>query len=116
MRRLFLGTPLPDAVAAEARAVIEHLRGEAPPEEKADRAFRLIYAVGEEALRYHFVQPLARLGVGHLTRGVVEVALNVALKSLRPPLRRVLNGMDAGQLRDVADEIEHRLYPDPHGA
>jgi hypothetical protein len=115
MRRLLLATPLPDALAAEARAVVELLRGDGPRAEKAERAFRFIYAVGEEALEYHFVQPLRRLGVGTLTRGAVEVALGVALKGLRPPLHHVLHGLDETQLRAVADEVEVRLYPDPHG-
>jgi hypothetical protein len=114
MRGLFLGTPLPEALAAEARAVVELLRGASPQAEKSERAFRFIYAVGEEALDYHFAQPLTRLGVSAVTRGAVELALGVALKSLRPPLRHLLHGMDEAQLRGVADAIEFRLYPDPH--
>ena len=114
MRRLFLGTPLPEALAADARTVVELLRSDAAAAEKAEQAFRFIYAVGEEALDYHFTQPLTRLGVGAVTRGAVEVALSLALKGLRPPLRRVLHGMDDARLRAVADEIEFRLYPDPH--
>jgi hypothetical protein len=115
MRPLFLGTPLPEPLGVESRAVVTFLRGDAPAEEKAERAFRFIYAVGEEALAYHFVRPLERLHVGAVTRGVVDVALRVALTGLRGPVHRVLRGMDDAQLREVADEIEHRLYPDPHG-
>jgi hypothetical protein len=115
MHSLLLATPLPEPLAAEGRAVVEHLRSDGPQAEKSERAFRFIYAVGEEALDYHFARPLLRLGVGALTRRTVEVALRVALKGLRPPLRHVLHGMDQAQLRGVADEIELRLYPDPHG-
>jgi hypothetical protein len=114
MRRLFLGTPLPDPLAAEGRATVSFLRSAAPPAEKSDRAFGFIFGVGAWALQYHFNEPLARLAVGGVTRKTVEVALNVALAGLRPPLRRVLSGMDDAQLRGVADEIEFRLYPDPH--
>lgn len=116
MRRLLLGTPLPDALAAEGRAVVDLLRSGATQEEKSERAFAFIYAAGEAALDYHFTQPLRRLGVGAVTRNVVDVALGVALRSLRPPLRHVLRSMDDDQLRGVADEIEFRLYPDPHGS
>jgi hypothetical protein len=116
MRRLFLGTPLPDVLAEEGRATVAYLRHDGPALEKADRAFRFIYATGEHALAYHFTEPLAQLGVGVVTRKAVEVALAVGLAGLRGPLRRVLAGMDDGQLRRVADEVELRLYPDPHGA
>ena len=114
MRRWFLGTPLPPALADEGHAVVAFLRGAAPDEEKADRAFRFIYATGEMALAYHFHQPLVKLGVGKVTRAAVDVATSVALAGMRGPMRRVLLGMTAEQLRGVADEIEFRLYPDPH--
>lgn len=114
MRRWFLGTPLPDALAEEGRATVAFLRSEASQAERSARAFAFIFATGEHALEYHFHEPLGRLGVGAVTRRTVGVALGLALKGLRPPLRRVLDGMDDGQLRTVADEIEARLYPDPH--
>lgn len=114
MRRWFLGTPLPDDLAAEGQAVIAYLRDDAPARNKADRAFAFIYAVGERALMYHFQEPLERLGVNLVLHRTVDVALHMALKGLRPPMRRVLQGMSDDQLLRVADEIEHRLYPDPH--
>ena len=115
MRRLLLATPLPPPLSTEGRAVVDHLRSDAPVNEKSDRAFAFIYAVGEESLAYHFSRPLQQLGVGALTRKAVDVAMNLALTGLRPSIHRVLHGMDDAQLRAVADEIERRLYPDPHG-
>lgn len=115
MRRWLLGTPLDDALAAEGRATIEHLRSDAPRAARASRAFDFVFAVGEHALAYHFREPLGRLGAGAVTQKTVGVALDLALKGLRRPLRLVFDGFDDDQLRFVADEIEHRLYPDPHG-
>ena len=114
-RSWFLATPLPDALSAEGKATVAYLRTDAPREDKAARAYRFIYAVGEHALPYHFQEPLAALGVGALTRKALGVALDLGLKGIRTPLRRILNGMDDTQLRGVADAIEFRLYPDPHG-
>jgi hypothetical protein len=113
-RSLFLATPLSAALAEEGAAVTDYLRGSASTAEKGDRAFRFIYATGEHTLQYHFNEPLARIGVGAITRKTVAVALQLALSGLRGPLRRVLAGMDDAQLLRVADEIEFRLYPDPH--
>jgi hypothetical protein len=115
MRPFLLGTPHPHARSAEGHATVEFLRRAGPAGEKSDRAFRFIYAVGEHTLAYHFSEPLVRIGVGTITRRTVEVALSLALTGLRGPLRRVLAGMDDAQLLLVADEIEVRLYPDPHG-
>ena len=116
MRRWFLATPLDPALHDEGRATIDALRSDAPRRERAARAFEFIFAAGEHALTYHFRQPLGRLGVGSVTQKTVGVALDLAMRGLRRPLRLVLDGFDDAQLRLVADEIEHRLYPDPHGA
>ncbi len=115
MRRWFLGTPLDDDLATEARATVDFLRSDAPRSERAARAFDVVFAIGEHALTYHFREPLGQLGVGAVTQKTVAVALGLALKGLRRPLRHVLDGLDDNQLRIVADEIERRLYPDPHG-
>ena len=115
MRAWFLATPLGDALATDGHAVVALLRSDKPRAEKAAQAFAFIYGAGEHALRYHFRDPLDGLGVGRLTRQTVGVALDLAIRGLRTPLRRVLDGMDDAQLRAVADEIETRLYPDPHG-
>lgn len=114
-RRWFVATPLPEDLAAEGKDVVRLLRSDTLQAEKAARAFAFIYAVGELSLAYHFRQPLAALGVGALTRKGLDVALDLALSGIRKAMRRVLDGMDEAQLRGVADEIERRLYPDPHG-
>lgn len=115
MRAWFLATPLPEPLAADGHAVVDLLRSDAPRAEKAARAHAFIYGTGEHALAHHLREPLERLGVGRLVRQGLGVALDLALRGLRTPLRRVLDGMDEEQLRGVADEIEVRLYPDPHG-
>lgn len=115
MRAWFLATPLDPERSADGHDVVALLRADGPRDEKAARAHAFIYGVGEHALAYHLREPLERLGVGRLMRQGLGVALDLALRGLRTPLRRVLDGMDDEQLRGVADEIEVRLYPDPHG-
>lgn len=114
-RALFLATPLPTALADEGRAVVDGLRDDGPRRARADRAAEWILAVGAESLRYHLREPLSRLGVGMLSMKALNVALDLALRGLGGPTRSILGGMDEAQLRQVADEIEARLYPDPHG-
>lgn len=114
-RSLFLATPLPPDLAADARATVDLLRTDAPQRDRADRTVALILAVSEESLRFHFREPLVRLGVGLMTRKALDVALDLALRGIRGSIRSVVGGFDDAQLRGVADEIEARLYPDPHG-
>lgn len=114
-RTWFLATPLPPALAEEGKATVAVLRTDGARRERSARAFAFIYACAEHTLQYHFAEPLAALGVGRVTRAALTTALGVAIKGIRAPMRRILDGMDDEQLRGVADAIEHRLYPDPHG-
>ncbi len=115
MRALFLATPLPDDLATRAREIVDDLRSDAPRRERAERAADVILAMTEESLRYHFRAPMVELGVGMLTRKSLEVALDLAVRGIRGSMRSVLSGFDDDQLAKVADFIEARLYPDPHG-
>lgn len=108
---LLLATPLPPALAAEAREVVDDLRSGSPD---AGRASALVVAVSEESLRYHFRGPIDALGVGLLTRKSLEVALDLALRGIRTSIHKVIGGLDEARLRQVADLLEERLYPDPH--
>ena len=114
-RAWFLATPLTADLAREGKATVAFLRSDAPRKERARRAFDFVFETGEYALGYHFHEPLAALGVGVITRKALGAALDLAIRGIKPPLRRILDGMDDAQLRGVADAIEVRLYPDPHG-
>lgn len=114
-RMWMLATPLPDELASQGRTVIDHLRSGASTSDKSEQAFAFIYAACARSLSYHFREPLSVLGVGRVTRKTLDVALDLALRGIRKTMASVLNGMDDAQLRGVADAIEQRLYPDPHG-
>ncbi len=114
-RAWLVGTPLPDALAAEALAVVTDLRTDGPRRERSDRTAALILALADESMRYHFREPIEALGVGMVARKTVNVALDLVLRGLKSPIRSVLGGMDDSQLAGVADAIETRLFPDPHG-
>jgi hypothetical protein len=106
-----LATPLSHQLSAEGRATVAFLRGGAPTSEKADRAYRFIYSVGEHALNFHFTEPAGRLGVGGVARLGIDVAVQLALSGLRLPLRSILSSLSDAQHLIVADEIESRLAP-----
>jgi len=108
-------TSLPIELAEDGRSVIEQLRSDASTKDKAAQAFVFVYAATERSLTYHFREPLTELKVGLMTRKTLDVALDLALKGIRRTMKSILHGMDDAQLRGVADAIEHRLYPDPHG-
>jgi hypothetical protein len=113
-RALLLTTPLPSALVADAETLLPLLRSDAPASERSARALHWILAVVEESLRYHFREPIAAFQVGALTRAGLNMALDLAVRGIRGPARAVISGLNDAQLRRVADEIEQRLYPDPH--
>ena len=114
-RSWMITTPLGTELAEEGRAIVDHLRSEAPTGEKSTQAFAFVYAATERSLTYHFREPIHQLGVGMMTRKTLDVAIDLALKGIRRTMKSVLSSMDDAQLRGVADAIENRLYPDPHG-
>ena len=114
-RPWMIATPLPDELATTGRDVIELLRSDAPTGDKSALAFAFVYDATEHSLTYHFREPLAELNVGLMTRKTLDVALDLALKGIRRTMKSILAGMNEDQLRGVADAIERRLYPDPHG-
>lgn len=112
-RPWLIGTRLPEPLAADVHAAIERLRVGGPGASTV--AFETILALTEASLRIHFREPIAALGVGLMTRKTLDVALDLAVRGLRGPMRAVLSGFDDAQLARVADLLEERLYPDPHG-
>lgn len=115
-RPWMVGTPLPADLVAEVRDVVEALRaGAGPRRERAARASAVVVALGDAALRHHFVAPLARIGVGAVARKTVDVAIAAVVRGIGGPVRTVIGGLDETQLARVADELEVILYPDPHG-
>lgn len=110
-----LGTPLPDDLATETRAVVAALRdGSLVGRERSGRTAAVVIGLGETALRHHFLGPLARVGVGPIARRTVEVAVGAVVRGIGAPVRSVLGGLDDAQFLRVADELEQILYPDPH--
>ena len=106
-----VGTPISDALAAEAEAVTALLRSDAPRAEKVEAADALIIEFVRVGIDYHFHGPARRFGLHGLLVRVIDVAAATTLKALKTATRRVLKGLSDEQLTGIADEIEERLYP-----
>ena len=105
-----VGTPISDALAAEAEAVALLLRSDAPRTEKIARLDALVFGLVETGVDVHFHGPARILGLSSLLTKVIDVAAATTLRALRAAARRVLRGLSDDQLTRVADEIEDRLY------
>lgn len=106
-----VGTPISDALAAEAEAVAALLRSDAPREEKVEAADALIVGFVEAGIDYHFHGPALRFGLHPLLLRLIDVAARTTLTALKTAVRGVLKGLSDEQLVGVADEIEERVYP-----
>lgn len=110
MPRHLLGTPISDDLAAEAEQVAALLRSDAPRDEKVDRVDDLIFRLVQTGIDVHFHGPARLFGLNSLLVKVIDVAAATALRALKTATRRVLKHLSDEQLREVADELEDRLY------
>lgn len=106
-----VGTPISDALHAEAETTIALLRSDAPRPDKVKAADHLIYGFVEAGIAYHFHGPAQLFGLSKLLVKVIDVASATTLRALQSATRRVLKNLSDEQLVQVADEIEARLYP-----
>lgn len=105
-----LGTPISDALAADAEAVAALLRSEAPRNEKIDRVDELIYRFVQTGIDVHFHGPARLFGLNALLIKVIDIAAATTLRALKTATRRVLKSLSDEQLYGVADELEARLF------
>ena len=110
MPHTIVGTPISDALAAEAEHVALLLRSDAPRTEKIDRIDALVFQLVEAGIGVHFHGPARLLGLSTLMTKVIDVAAATTLRALRTAARRVLKGLSDDQLAALADEIDARLY------
>ncbi len=110
MTHHLLGTPLSDDLAAEAERVVALLRSDAPRAEKVGAVDALVYAFVRVGIDVHFYAPARLFSLSPLVTKVIDVAAGATLRALKSAARRVLKGLSDAQLREVADEIEDRLY------
>ncbi len=105
-----LGTPLSDAVAAEAERVADLLRSDAPRAAKVEAADALIIGFVRAGIDYHFHGPARRFGLNPVLMKVIDVAAGTTLRALQVATRRVLRGLSDAQLAGIAEEIEERVF------
>ncbi len=110
MTQHLLGTPLPDDLAAEAERVVAFLRTDAARQAKIEAVDELVYALVRVGIEVHFHVPARLFSLNALLVKVIDVAAATTLRALKSAARRILKSLTDDQLREVADEIEDRLY------
>ena len=110
MTHHLLGTPISDDLATEADEVAALLRSDAPRAEKIDRVDELIFRFVQTGIDAHFHGPARLFGLNALLIKVIDLAAATTLRALKTATRRVLKSLSDEQLRDVADELEDRLF------
>lgn len=105
-----LATPLDEALHDEAEGVIALLRSPSPRAAKVAAVEALLIRLVGVGLDYHFHGPARRFRLSPLLMKVIDVAAATTLRALKTAARRVLRGLTDGQLVEVADELEERLY------
>lgn len=105
-----VGTPISDALAAEAERVMGLLRSDAARDEKIDAVDALVFQFVEAGIDALFHGPARVFGLSPLVVKIIDVAAATTLRALRTAARRVLKGLSDDQVMALADEIDDRLY------
>lgn len=105
MSHAIIGCPVSSQLAQRTRDLVSRLRQE-PEAVPRGEVVDLICELTRTSLDYHFVRPLADLGVGFATRKGIQVALNGTVRVIDKSMHQVLKSMNSSNYAKLADYIE----------
>jgi hypothetical protein len=74
-----------------------------------DALAEIVLELTESGLGYYFVKPVQDAKVGYLAEQSTKLGIAGILRVMGPVTRRVIGGMDAGQLLSVGNYIRHLM-------
>lgn len=110
----YLFCPIDPAAAAKVQEAITILRAEPENPKAAQRAVDAVIAINECSLDFYFVQPLDKMKVNAIGRGIVKMGVQAGvgvLKTFGPQLVKILNTKQLVALADVLESVLVELDP-----
>jgi hypothetical protein len=104
-----LAAAVPDSVATEARALIEAIRHADDPLLYRKQGAETVVRLTEVGLEAFFLAPVEQLGLGPVAASMVRLGLRTAGGAIAVFIRRIVAGLDAEQIRAVAELVDARL-------
>lgn len=69
----------------------------------------IVLELTEVGLAYYFLKPVEAARVGYMARQTTRLGITGILRVMGPVARRVIGGMEAGQLLTVSKHIRHLM-------
>lgn len=104
-----LAAAIPEAVASEARALIDAIRGAEDPLLYRKQGAETVVKLTEVGLEAFFLAPVTKLGLGPVAGSMVRLGLRTAGGAIAVFIRRIVAGLDADQIRAVAELVDAQL-------
>ncbi len=104
-----LAAVVPESVAAETRALIDAIRRADDPVVYRRQGAEAVVRLTEVGLDAFFLGPVERLGLGPVAASMVRLGLRTAAAAIAVFIRRIVAGLDADQIRAVAELVDAQL-------
>jgi|CXWL01.1.fsa_nt_gi hypothetical protein len=100
---------IPVELAAEARELAARLLAADDPESLRKETVDLVQRLTRAGLEAFFLEPVRRLGLGMVTQSMAKMGLSSAASAIGMAISRILGGLSAAQMRQVAALIDETL-------
>ena len=98
-----------ESLRAKTIAVLEALESAEDPADHREALAAVVVELTETGLDYYFVKPVKAAKVGYMAEQSTKLGIASILKVMAPVTRRIIGGMDAGQLRVVTSHLRHLM-------
>jgi 2,3-bisphosphoglycerate-independent phosphoglycerate mutase len=104
-----LFSPMPDALAADARQLVVDIRAGRYDDANRDAVIEVIGDITKTILDYAFIRTTREMKLGLVLRGIADFGIKSAIKVTRVSLEKIIPKLDESQLRQVAGFIEEAM-------
>jgi hypothetical protein len=99
----------PVSLRTRTLAVLDALETAEDATSQREALAEIVLELTESGLGYYFVKPVQDAKVGYLAEQSTKLGIAGILRVMGPVTRRVIGGMDAGQLLSVGNHIRHLM-------
>jgi hypothetical protein len=98
-----------ESLRSRTLAVLERIEKADDATDQRDALAAVVVELTESGLDYYFVKPVRAAKVGFMAEQSTKLGIASILRVMGPVARRIIGGMDSGQLRVVAAHVRHLM-------
>ena len=104
-----LAARVPTEVVADTRALIDRIREADDPLPLRREGAEAVVKLTQIGLESFFLEPVRQLGLGSVASSMVKLGIGSAGAAIAVFVRRLVAGLSAEQLREIAEIVDARL-------